>query len=96
MRLIACTPLWRTNWESADSLSLPPRSPNLNAHAERWVRSIKEECLSWLILFGENPPRRVAPEFLALYQHERNHQGKGNVILFPAASRAAGYWIGAR
>jgi transposase InsO family protein len=32
---------------------LPPRSPNLNAYAERWVHSVKEECLSRLILFGE-------------------------------------------
>jgi hypothetical protein len=38
---------------------LPARSPNLNAHAERWVRSIKEECLSKLILFGESSLRRV-------------------------------------
>jgi hypothetical protein len=42
-------------------MPLPARSPNLNAHAERWVRSIKEECLSKLILFGENslPTRRI-------------------------------------
>ena len=33
---------------------LPPRSPNLNPHAERWVRSVKDECLSKLILFGES------------------------------------------
>jgi hypothetical protein len=40
-------------------LPLPARSPNLNAHAERWVRSIKEECLSKLILFGETSLRRA-------------------------------------
>ena len=50
-------------------LPLPPRSPNLNAHAERWVRSIKEECLSKLILFGENSLRRVVSEFLEHYKH---------------------------
>jgi putative transposase len=55
----------------------------LNAHAERWVRSIKEECLSKLILFGEISLRRVVSEFLAHYHEERNHQGKGNMILFP-------------
>jgi transposase InsO family protein len=38
---------------------LPPRSPNLNAFAERWVRSIKNECLSKLILFGEASLRRT-------------------------------------
>jgi transposase InsO family protein len=40
-------------------LRLPPRSPNLNAFAERWVRSVKEECLSHLILFGERSLRRA-------------------------------------
>ena len=43
---------------------IPARSPNLNAHAERWVRSIKEECLSKLILFGETSLRRVVSEYL--------------------------------
>ena len=49
-----------------------------NAHAERWVRSIKEECLSKLILFGETSLRRVVSEYLEHYHQERNHQGKGN------------------
>lgn len=62
---------------------LPPRSPNLNAFAERWVRSIKEECLSKLILFGESSLRRTAAEFTKHYHHERNHQGKENKLLFP-------------
>src|SRR3981081_2479750 len=41
-----------------ETLALPARSPNLNAYAERWVRSVKEECLSKLILFGERSLRR--------------------------------------
>jgi transposase InsO family protein len=48
---------------------LPPRSPNLNAFAERWVRSIKTECLSKLILFGEASLRRTITEFLKHYHH---------------------------
>ena len=68
-----------------ECVPLPARSPNLNAHAERWVRSIKEECLSKLILFGEISLRRVVSEFLTHYHEERNHQGKGNMILFPAS-----------
>ena len=51
--------------------SIPARSPNLNAHAERWVRSIKEECLSKLILFGETSLRRVVSEYLRHYHGER-------------------------
>src|SRR4051794_350758 len=66
------------------ALMLPARSPNLNAFAERWVRSIKSECLSKLILFGETSLRRTINEFLKHYHHERNHQGKGNLLLFPA------------
>ena len=65
---------------------IPARSPNLNAHAERWVRSIKEECLSKLILFGENSLRRIVSEFLEHYHQERNHQGKDNLLLFPVSA----------
>jgi putative transposase len=54
-----------------ESTPLPARSPNLNAQAERWVRSIKEECLSKLILFGEASLRRVVVEYLAHYHRER-------------------------
>ena len=66
-----------------EPLRLPPSSPNLNAFAERWVRSAKQECLSKLILFGENSLRRVLTEYLAHFHCERNHQGKGNVLLLP-------------
>jgi len=65
-------------------LRLPPRSPNWNAFAERWVRSVKEECLSHLILFGERSLRRALIQFQEHYHAERNHQGKSNVLLFPA------------
>src|SRR2546421_1683227 len=54
---------------------LPPRSPNLNASAERWVRSVKEEALSGIILFGEHALRHVLKEDVAHYQAERPHQG---------------------
>jgi homeodomain-containing protein/integrase-like protein len=64
-------------------LVLPPQSPNLNAYAERWVRSVKEECLSKIILFGERSLRRALSEYVAHYHAERNHQGKSNVLLFP-------------
>ena len=66
-------------------MPLPPRSPNLNAYAERWVRSVKEECLSRLILFGERSLRRALTEYVTHFHQERPHQGKGNVILMPAA-----------
>jgi putative transposase len=66
-------------------LVLPPRSPNLNAYAERWVRSVKEECLSRIVLFGERALRHTLTQYEAHYHAERPHQGKGNVILLPSA-----------
>ena len=76
--------------ESGDvrTLPLPARSPNLNAFAERWVKSVKDECLSKLILFGEASLRRTLREYVVHYHAERNHQGKGNVLLFPTATQA--------
>ena len=67
---------------------LPARSPNLNAYAERFVRSIKESCLDRMILFGEPSLRRATREFLAHYHRERNHQGIDNQLIFPDKSAA--------
>jgi transposase InsO family protein len=64
---------------------LPPKSPWLNAFAERWIQSVKKEALSKMILFGERSLRHVLSEYIAHYHMERPHQGKGNVILFPSA-----------
>ena len=73
-------------------VALPVRSPNLNAYAERWVQSVKEECLSRLILFGEASLRHARHEYMDHYHHERNHQGKGNVLLlFPSLSQDKEY-----
>jgi len=68
------------------TIQLPAKSPNLNAFAERWVRSFKQECLSKLILFGEGPLLRVLTEYSRHYHHERHHQGKGNRLLFPSGT----------
>jgi transposase InsO family protein len=65
---------------------LPPRSPNLNAYAERWIRSVKDEALARLILFGESSLRHVLNEYVDHYHQERNHQGKGNILLIPPPS----------
>jgi len=69
-----------------EPLKLPTRSPNLNAYAERWVKSVKDECLSKLILFGEGSLRRALREYLTHYHGERDHQGKDNVVLFPTTT----------
>lgn len=64
-------------------IRLPYRSPNLNAFAERFVKTIKTECLHRLILFGEKSLRYVLKEYMHHYHHERNHQGIDNEIPFP-------------
>jgi putative transposase len=60
------------------SVKLPPRSPNLNPFAERFVRTIKEGCLEQMILFGQDALRRAIQEFVAHYHLERNRQGLRN------------------
>ena len=65
----------------------PPRSPNLNAHPELWNRSVKEECLSKLILFGEASLRHVLSNYSRHYHTERNHQGKDKCDLVSSSSR---------
>ena len=62
-------------------IRLPPRSPNLNAYAERFVRSIKEECLNRVVLLGERHLHLVVHEYVEHYHHERNHQGLDNQLL---------------
>jgi len=68
------------------SVKLPPRAPNLNAHAERFVRTIKESCLERLILFGEGSLRRAIHDFVMHYHHERNHQGLDNQLIIKEES----------
>jgi len=60
---------------------LPYRSPNLNAYAERFVRSIKDECLNRMIFFGERSLPKATREFAAHYHTERNHQGLDNCLI---------------
>ena len=70
------------------SVKLPPQSPNLNAYAERFVRSIKESCLDRLVLFGENSLRTAIREFVVHYLRERHHQGLGNGLILPELSES--------
>jgi len=74
----------------------PIQAPNANAYAERFVRSIREECLDRLIVFGERRLLRVLKEFVAHYHSERNHQGLGNDLIAPAPSAFGGTRIRCR
>jgi putative transposase len=69
----------------------PPASPNCNAHAERFVRSIKEECLDRVVPLGEWHLRRLVRAYVTHYHAERNHQGIGNALIDrPPPQPAAG------
>ena len=67
--------------EGVKPVRLPPRSPNLNAHLERFFGSLKSECLHKLILFGETAARRAVRSFLSHYHTERNHQGLDSELI---------------
>ena len=77
------TKAFESTLESSDvrSVRLPTRSPNLNAYAERFARSIKSECLAQVIPLGEGHLRRAVREYVDHYHHERNHQGIGNRLI---------------
>jgi putative transposase len=68
----------------------PFQVPNANAYAERFVRSINEECLDRLIPIGEGHFRRAVQEFAAHYHHERNHQGLENALIEAAPAADGG------
>jgi putative transposase len=69
--------------EDIKPVQLPPRSPNLNAHLERFHRSLKEECLDRMIFFGEKSLRDAVSAFLDHFHAERNHQGLDNRVIEP-------------
>ena len=70
--------------EGVEPVRCPPRAPTCNAYAERFVRSIKEECLDRMILLGERSLRHALSEYEIHYLQERNHQGLGNQLLEPS------------
>ncbi len=63
------------------TVKLPARSPDLNAYAERFVLSIRSECLDQIIPLGERHLRNAVKEYTEHYHAERNHQGRGNELL---------------
>jgi putative transposase len=73
-----------------EPIVLPPRSPNVNAHCERFVRSIKEEVLAQMVMRGERALYDAIHQYLSHYHAERNHQGLGHQLIAPAPSLASG------
>ena len=71
-------------------LRTPRQAPNCNAHAERFVLSIKSECLNRMMFFGEASLRRAVGEYLQRYHRERPHQGRGNETLDSAPRSTEG------
>jgi hypothetical protein len=79
--------LFRMTMQEAgiEPVRLPPRSPNLNSHIERFMRSLKEECLGRMIFFGEKALQAATASYLEHFLTERNHQGMGNQLLLPGS-----------
>jgi putative transposase len=73
-----------------DVIRCRPQTPQQNGYAERFVKSIKTECLNNLIFFGEHSLRKAVDEYVEHYHHERNHQSLDNLIPFPYAPRDEG------
>ena len=71
-------------------MRLPAHSPNLNAFAERFVLSIKSECLERLVPLGESHLRLAIAEYVEHYHLERNHQGPANVLIDGDTQAVAG------
>jgi putative transposase len=69
------------NSSNVETVKLPARSPNLNAYAERFVRSIKSECLAQIIPLGDRHLRRAVKEYTEHDHFERNHQGLDNRLI---------------
>ncbi len=61
--------------EGIEMVLTPPQTPNANAFAERWIRTVREECLDHLLIFSEWHLRRVLKEYISYYNSARPHQG---------------------
>jgi len=72
---------YRTRWSHSDLRSRSEVDSRSRAHAERFVRSIKDECLNRVVPLGERHLRRALAEYVAHYHGERNHQGLGNELI---------------
>jgi len=71
-------------------LKIPPRSPRANAYAERWVRTVRTECLDWLLIFNDRHLHRVLTVYLRHYNTARPHRGLGLAVPQPTPSSAIG------
>ncbi len=80
---------WSLHNASVTVIRTAYQAPNMNAFAERWVLSVKSECLDKMILFGERSLRRALREYGAHFYRERPHQGLGNDLIVPARTTAS-------
>jgi transposase InsO family protein len=70
--------------DGIQTIQTPIQAPNANAFAERWVRTVRQECLDWMLIWGRRHLERVLDEYVRRYNDERPHPG-------PRASAAQGY-----
>jgi len=69
-------------------LKIPPRAPRANAHAERWVRTVRTECLDWILIRNRSHLHRILTAYLKHYNTARPHRAIGLVAPLPAPTTA--------
>jgi transposase len=87
-------PLYTTAWvellksSGVKSVRIPASSPNCNPHAERFVGTVRSECLDHFVIFGERHLRHLLREYISHYLRERFHQGLDGQLIAPAKPSA--------
>ena len=61
--------------DGIQTIKTPVQAPNANAFAERWVRTVRQECLDWMLIWGRRHLERVLDEYVQHYNDERPHRG---------------------
>jgi putative transposase len=79
-------------FDAADTevIKTPPRSPKANAYAERWVRTVRTECLDWILIWNRRQLERVLTAYVGHYNTARPHRGIDLDVPVPPADTAAG------
>ena len=80
-QLLTADIIFAQEGEDAEVKRVGPRAPNMNAYAERWVQTLRQECLDHFLVLGAGPLGHLVKEFVAQYNEERPHQAKDNMPL---------------
>jgi putative transposase len=71
-----------------EAVRIPPRAPKANAYAERWVHTVRTECLDWILVWNRHHLEAVLARYVTHYNNARPHRGIGLEVPVPAAENA--------